>query len=333
MPCVPATKVLKRLAAGQVDPLYLLVGAETYLMQDYISAYIEHILQPASRDFNCDVFNADRDTLPEALSVACMLPVMAPHRVVVLHSIHQLRKAELQQLEAYAAHPSEGTALICSSVDSNSLTYLTQFCQRAQVVECKPLKSGQRRAWVIRMVEQQGYTITPEAVQGFLEEQDNDLWSLAQEINKLCTYVGEAKQIRLTDVQAVGHASHLHSMFALSDAMGARQIVQALSVIDSLLQQGEPPLVIFSMMVRHVRLLWSIRQLVEQRSHASSIAKTLRLPQPVCRQLVAQSRLYTTERLRQLYIATIEADLAFKTSNKPPKAILERLVLDICSRS
>ena len=145
--------------------------------------------------------------------------------------------------------------------------------------------------------------------------------------------VADHTKIGLTDVQEVCHASHLHSMFVLSDAMGAGHVVQALSVINALLHQGEPPLVIFSMIVRHVRLLWSIQQLARQRSQVASIAKTLRLPQRVCHQLVAQSRLYTPERLRQLYAAAVEADLAFKTSNKPAKAILESLVLEVCSGS
>jgi len=62
------------------------------------------------------------------------------------------------------------------------------------------------------------------------------------------------------------------------------------------------------------------------------MAKTLGLPLAVCRQLSAQSQHFAVEHLRQLYIAALEADLAFKTSNKPPRAILEELILHVCVR-
>jgi len=123
----------------------------------------------------------------------------------------------------------------------------------------------------------------------------------------------------------------LQSIFALSDALGTRQIGPAFIVVERLLNQGEPPLVILSMMVRHIRLLWSVKQLGQQHD-ASHMAKTLGLPLAVCRQLVTQSRHFSLEHLRQLYAAALEADVTFKTSNKPPRAILEELILHICGR-
>jgi DNA polymerase III delta subunit len=86
------------------------------------------------------------------------------------------------------------------------------------------------------------------------------------------------------------------------------------------------------MMVRHVRLLWSVKQLEQQRHNASHMAKTLGLPPAVCRQLVTQSRHFSLEHLRQIYAAALEADVTFKTSNKPPRAILEELILHVCGR-
>jgi DNA polymerase-3 subunit delta len=330
MPSLPGAKLLQRLANGQIDPLYLLCGDETYLIQEYTAACIDRILAAAPRDFNCDVFYADGDTLFEALSIARTLPMMARYRVVVLHEVHKLRKAELRQLEAYADQPSETAALICTSTEGDPRKFPDRLWRQALVVECKRLEGTQLRAWVVNMVERQGYAITPEAVQEFLRDQQNDLWTIAREIEKLCTYAGDTRRIGLAEVQEVCQSSQLHSIFMLSDAIGTRRIVQAFSVIDSLLHQGEPPLVIFGMIVRHLRLLWSIRLLVQQDSNLVHIAKTLHLPLRVCRQLVDQSRLFSAERLRRLFTAAVEADVAFKTTNKPPKAVLEGLILDLC---
>jgi DNA polymerase-3 subunit delta len=185
---------------------------------------------------------------------------------------------------------------------------------------------------VTHTVAQRGCRIAPEALQALLYEQQPDLQTLRQEIEKLCTYAGEISEITLNDVQEVTHTSRLQSIFALSDALGTRQTSPAFIVVERLLNQGEPPLVILSMIVRHVRLLWSVKQLEQQRHNVSHMAKTLGLPLAVCRQLVTQSQHFSLEHLRQLYVAALEADLAFKTSNKPPRAILEELILYVCGQ-
>jgi DNA polymerase-3 subunit delta len=332
MPRVPAAALWKRLAQGQIDSCYLFFGEETYLIQEYTTALIEHILGTAPRDFNCDVFSVDNDTLEDALSIARTLPMLAPHRVVVLHGLHQLRKADWPHLERYLEHPSTSTALICSSSVGDPKKCPPCLWQHAVTVACAHLEGPKLHDWVTHAVAQRGYRITPEALQVLLHEQQPDLQTIRQEIEKLCTYVGETSEITLDDVQEVTHTSRLQSIFALSDALGTRQIGPAFVVVERLLNQGEPPLVILSMMVRHVRLLWSVKQLEQQRHDTSHMAKTLGLPLSVCRQLLTQSQHFSLEHLRQLYAAALEADLTFKTSNKPPRAILEELILHVCER-
>ena len=333
MPQLSAAKALERLAQGQGAPVYLLFGEETYLMQEHTATLIDHVLGTVSRDFNCDIFQADSETLSEALSIASTLPMMATSRVVVLHNVQQLRQADWQRLEAYAAQPADSTALICTSTDSDLAKTPARFVQQAVAIECKRLEGSALHAWMAHAVARHGCTIAEAALQELMREQQNDLWLLAQEIAKLCTYTGDTKTITLDDVQAVCQTSRQPSIFAISDAIGARQLLSALSVVDSLLSQGEAPLVIFSMMVRHLRLLWGVIQLTQQRREVSQIAKALGLPLAVCRRLVTQSRLFAPERLQRLYTAAVEADLAFKTSTKPPRAILEGLILEFCVRS
>jgi DNA polymerase III subunit delta len=332
MPLTTISKILQRLSKRQIDPLYLCFGEESYLIQEYTATLIEGVLQGGSRDFNCDVFSADSSVLSEVLDIARTLPLMASYRVVVLHGVHQLRKDTLPQLEAYAEQPSESTAFICSSPESDPKTFSIRLWQKALAVACKQLEGSQLYEWISTQVRQYDCTISGEAMQAFTRDQQHDLWTLRQEIDKLCTYVGPSRAITRADVQEVCYASRQQSLFALSDAIGTHQILQAFTVLEKLLAQGEPPLVIFSMLVRHLRLLWSVRQLAQRSHDDTHTAKTLGLPFAVYRRLVNQSRYFPPERLRQLYTAAIAADVTFKTTNKPPQATLEGLILELCAR-
>jgi DNA polymerase-3 subunit delta len=331
MPALSMTQAMRRLEAHHVDPVYVLFGEETYLQQEYLSALTDRILEGAARDFNYDVLYADNDDLAEALSLACTLPMMASHRVVVFHGLQQLRKADLQPLIDYANDPSETTALFCCSTESDANKLPQALRQKAMGIACKRLQGSQLQQWVKRTVTQHGAEITSEAITGLLQEHDNDLQMLTRELDKLSTYAGEGGEITLAHVQTVSYASRHHSLFALSDALSSRQVSQALTMVDRLLQQGEPPLVVLSMIIRHLRLLWSVKQLSRQRQDISGMAKTLGLPQPVCRQLMGHSRQVSADHLQRLYGAAVDADLAFKTSNKPPQAILEGLIFALCT--
>ena len=196
---------------------------------------------------------------------------------MVLHGLQQLRKADWPQLERYLEQPSVSTALICSGSTSDPKKFPPRLWQQAVAVECRRLEGPKLHDWVTHTRPPHGYRIAPEALQGLLHEQEPDLQTIAQEIDKLCTYVGERQEITLEDVQEVTHTSRLQSIFALSDALGTRQIGPAFTVVERLLNQGEPPLVILSMMVRHVRLLWSVKQLGQQRQDAPTDGENPRL--------------------------------------------------------
>jgi len=148
MPRILAAALWKRLTQGQIDPCYLFFGEETYLIREYTTTLIEHILGTAPRDFNCEVFGVDSDTLEDALSIARTLPMMATHRVVVLHGLHQRRKADWPQLERYLEHPSTSTALICSSSVSDPKKYPPYLWQHAVNVECNRLEGPKLHTWV-----------------------------------------------------------------------------------------------------------------------------------------------------------------------------------------
>ena len=171
MPRISAAALWKRLAQGQIDPCYLFFGEETYLIQEYTATSLEHILRTASRDFNCDVLSVDNDTLEDALSIARTLPMLATHRVVVLHGLHQLRKGDWPQLEHYLKHPSTSTVLICSGSVSDPKKYPPSLWQHAVTVECSRLAGSKLHDWASHTVAQRGYRIAPEALQALLHEQ------------------------------------------------------------------------------------------------------------------------------------------------------------------
>lgn len=106
--------------------------------------------------------------------------------------------------------------------------------------------------------------IEEEALRLFRERVGNDLRRVVDELEKLLAYVEENEIITPEDVRAaVSDASEV-TIFDLTDAVGNRQLAKAFQCLRTLLRNGDPPIKIFAMVVRQVRLMLQARLLHEE---------------------------------------------------------------------
>jgi DNA polymerase-3 subunit delta len=174
-------------------------------------------------------------------------------------------------------------------------------------------------------------------------------------IEKLIAYSGEKAVIEAADVEAVVGRTKEEEVFALTKALSARNMTGALASLRELLDQGEAPLMIFSMLVREIRLLLQARLLIDSGRLKSFTAKmpeygsfqkflypSLKEPegedQPdIVSQhpFVVYQALKNAERFhRQELVAYLEmlarTDLELKSTMLPPPLLLERFLVSVC---
>jgi len=78
---------------------------------------------------------------------------------------------------------------------------------------------------------------------------------MANELEKLCLYVGSRAEITEADVRAVCSATREAVIWELLDAVGGRKLPQALAALKNLLDNGESPIGILIMLVTQIRLI------------------------------------------------------------------------------
>jgi DNA polymerase-3 subunit delta len=88
---LPADRRLREVVdSGEVEGVFFFHGDATRLRDDAARTLVEAAVDPATRDFNLDVYRAP-EVSPETLAAAlAMPPVMAPRRVVVLFGAERL---------------------------------------------------------------------------------------------------------------------------------------------------------------------------------------------------------------------------------------------------
>jgi len=177
-------------------------------------------------------------------------------------------------------------------------------------------------------------------------------------IETLISYAGEKTRIEAGDVETAIGRTKEETVFELTGALAERKPAEALRSLKALLDQGEPPLMIFAMIVREVRHLLQANLLIAsgrlgnirpdmdyglfQKSIYPAVRKAagegedaiaLAAQHPfVVHQALKNAGRFSSAELAGYMEMLVRTDLAFKTTAQEPRLVLERLLLAICGR-
>jgi len=319
--------VLKQIAAGTPDPLYLLQGEDEVEKSALASAFAD-LVEEGLRAFNVERIHAGDFTTGDRLAdgvgsiVAAVrtLPMMAPRRVVIVPQAETLlvpkRESEaaaraLEQLEALVQQPEAQTTLVfvASSVDKRSRIYKL-FLKHATIVECgAPEDAAGAERWVRALVAAAGVEIDPAGARamavlaGFPDRPNRDgktgdVKRLRGEVERLLLYALGRKRITVDDVREVAGPAALQDDWALANAIEAGRAGDALRQLALTLEAGAAPEKILG------QLGWVVR------SKFPAVA---------------------APDVRPAVDALFRTDLDLKRSAGDPRMLLERLVVELCA--
>lgn len=319
-----------RLRQGDLPPLIYLYGEESFGRDRAARQIVEHFVPAEARDFNLSVFHGKDVDGRKILEEAQTLPVFAPHRVVLVRDAQLLSAADLDLLTDYLAQPVPETLLVfvADKIDKRR-KFFQQFQKQGLLQEFRPLYENQIPAFIRDQLQQGGLQITEEAMSLFCRRMGSDLPTIVVEIGKLQAYLGERQLVDVADVEAVVCDLRSNSVFELNDALGRRKAPEALRLLSRLLADGEAPLGILAMIIRHFRQLWKLVELQAQGVSGKELPGRVGVNPYFINNLVAQARNFTRVQLEAAFRRFLETDLALKSSGAHANALLEQLVLDI----
>ncbi len=188
-----------------------------------------------------------------------------------------------------------------------------------------------------------------------------DAHLIFQELEKAISYVGDRERIEDKDIRGLIAEVVNESIFALTDAVGRKNVSQALLSLYRLLQSGEAAIKVNALIARQIRLLLQARLLVEEKLLQEDAGRSNyqvfnqrvfqplaekishRLPEsaqlnllkqnPYAAYKIAQSlRFFGQAELENALESVLQADIELKSSSLPTEQILEELICDLCRR-
>ena len=302
-----AKELLRGLRVGKVPGLLFLYGKEPFLVQRAARMVRKAVLPVENDDFNDNQFFGKEASAAAIIEAALTLPVFAPKRLVTVKEAHLLPAAELEDLLSYLKNPAPETCLlfIADKIDSRR-KFFQQFKKSGSLVEFKPLVERELPGYVRSFLNDRDYRISADALELFVAMVGGGLHELHSELDKLLTYLGERTLVDVTDVQAIVSKGRAENIFDLGNAVGRGSVAQALTLTKQLTDSGEAPLKILSLLVRHFRQLWKVRELQVQNFSPRDIASAAGVPFFVIEPMIAQGKRFSRQDFQRAYELFLE---------------------------
>jgi len=323
--------------------VYILFGTDDFSLRQELEEIKSSLGDKESLALNTTVLDGRRLTAPQLINTCSTVPFLANCRLVIVEGLLErfdqsaaTRRTELSEWQTFVdfvpAKPPTTILVLVDGKIAKSNPLLRKLAKIAKVQEFPALKRDGLQHWVQARVAGRAATISPRAAWLLTETAGEDLWVLANEIEKLSLYA-KGRQIEEEDVRRVTTSAREASIFAMVDAIAEKRLPAAMRLLHQLLTEGTPPTHLLTMMSRQVRLMVQAKELSRQ-TRLSSDEKRVQLGvswnYPVDK-LLSQSADHSKERLFAIYEKILDTDLAIKTGKWPDELALDLLVADVCS--
>jgi DNA polymerase-3 subunit delta len=304
LPVLTTTILRKQLAAGETDPLYMLVGADA-LEKSSVAAEFAEMVEEDLRAFNVERMYGGETKVDALIDAANTLPMMAPRRVVVVAEAEKLlipkreskaSDAEQERLEAFIRNPPPHSTMVfvCGPLDRRR-RLIQLLIKVAHVVDCGTIESpADAQRWVKTRAAREKVNLEPAAVAELVARAGLDVARLRAGFDRLALYAMGQPAITVEDVrQSVSAGPEAQADWGIANAIQRNDVREALRELGLAFDNGDVA----------VKILGQIRIAAEKLSGP---------------------------RLRPAMDALFRTDIALKSSGGDARILLERLVVEMC---
>ncbi len=305
-------------------PVYVLHGQDVFLQQRQCAELVRRLTEADEAGLATAKFDASAE-LSDVLDELRTAPLLAPRRIVIVRDADDFLLEHAESLGKYLASPARTGTLILlveswppkmhkrqtgkgvpdagKDVSAAVNALARSVRQAGELINCSAPSASAVPGWISQTAQARGKQMAPQAARLLAEWAGTDLATLDGEIAKLAIYVGDRKEISVSDVSAVAVAAVGVKPFALTNAIDRRNTRAAMTALSAMMtRRGEE--------IRTLGMLaWGIRKTLSSAPRKSPAAD------------------HAGRSTRKL----LAADLAIK-SGADPVATMQLLVMNLCSR-
>jgi len=334
---------------GIFSPVYLFFGNEPFLIDKGLDLLRESAL--GNDTFNLDIFDGETSSPKDVAEAAMTSPFFGERRLVVVKNIPWLARkrskvineeddedesapgVDINPLLEYLEEPNP-SAILALTMEGNAekSRKLVKMVQKVgRLVECSAYKGEELLVWLNQEVRHRGYQAERRALDLLILACGNNMMYLNNELDKLCLYCRETKNITAEAAHLMVSQTSALSIFDLLDAVAMKDGVRSISLFRKMTKEGEPAQKILAMMGKQFRDMLGVKELASQGLKAREIADRLNLRSVyMVEKYIRYARCFSSQTLLSAMEQLLNADVANKSGQGELDNLLEIAILRIC---
>ena len=225
-------EILANLSKKVYQPVYFLMGDETYFIDEICDYMVNHVLDESEKEFNQTILYGKDTDVATIISESKRFPLIGTHRVVIVKEAQHIRKIE--GLEVYLEQPQPSTILvICykyKTLDKRK-KFTKELAKKNVLFESKKLYDNQIPDWIQNHLSKHKYSIHPKAAFLLSEYLGADLGKITNELDKLMLVNKKGQEITSDIIERNIGISKDFNNFELNNALGKRDILKSNLII------------------------------------------------------------------------------------------------------
>jgi len=241
-----------QLKRGEIAPVYLLFGAETYLRDLAAKTITDMVLSDSSlREFNENESSLNNSPIQHALASAEQMPMVSARRVVKVTNVvvsasgtkDNLREEDEESLTRYLNNPSKTSVLVFVADELDKRRRISRLLlEKCTAVEFAELKDEEMIGWAKTKLKDLRAEADERALRHLVGLVGNNVRRLTNEIEKLAIAALPDALVTFELVESLVPDSRGLSNFDLTDSLLAKNKTRALQILKKILDDGAEPL-------------------------------------------------------------------------------------------
>lgn len=329
------TKAWNDIKEGKFAPVYLLVGEESY----FIDETIRRLKSALDEETEVMLFDLEERPVDAVIDEADTIPFFAEKKLIIAKNASFLKAAEkgkekiehdMKKLEAWLNHPSDLsiTVFIAPYEKLDERKKVTKlFKEKALLLEAKTPQDADLFVWISTEVGAHGKDISEEAAGKLVETVGANMLQLQMEIEKLALYLGEDLEITVELVEELVAKTLEHDAFKMLNAYLNHNQAEALEIYHDLLRQKEEPIMLVGLLASNIRTMSNVFYLERSGYPQQHIAKKLKIHPYRVKLMLEQPNKPSQQRLLQALYSLAEVDLQLKSVSGNRERFLEMFLM------
>jgi len=327
-------KVWKDISSGNIAPVYVIAGQETYFIDETMKRLKEKL--QAQGELDLMTYDLEEHLVDEVIDEADTIPFFSDKKLVIAKNASFLKATEkgkeklphdLKKLERFLQFPS-GTSVTVFIAPYEKLDerkkVTKQMKEHALYLYAETPKERDLAVWVQNEVTAREATISDAAVERLIELVGMNMLHLQSEIDKLALYVANNQEMIMPALVEEMVAKTLEQdVFKLLNAYIRGDRSTALAIYHDLLRQKEEPIALVALISSQVRLMSNVYYLLSKGYHPQQISKQLKVNPYRVKRIVEDRGQITEQQLLDALYGLGEVDLQLKTMSGNRARFLE----------